>query len=102
MVDRERAIQLGHPSYVWRAGQERRLNLVRQHVPLEGGKILDIGCGNGTPTLELARLSGGEVIGVDIDQSALDEFAGKIQAAGLGDRVKALNMYIIWHQIFSR
>ena len=45
-------------------------------------RILDIGCGSGVPTLELARLSHGEVMGIDIDQPALDEFAGKIKKAG--------------------
>ena len=29
-------------------------------------RILDIGCGSGVPTLELARLSNGEIIGIDI------------------------------------
>ena len=54
-------------------------------------RILDIGCGSGIPTLELARLSQGEVIGVDIDQPALDVFARKIKEAGLTDRVQAIN-----------
>lgn len=54
-------------------------------------RILDIGCGSGIPTLELARLSQGEVIGIDIDQSALDKFVGKTKKAGTNDRVKALN-----------
>lgn len=30
-------------------------------------RILDVGCGRGDPTLELAKLSDGEIIGVDID-----------------------------------
>jgi tRNA G46 methylase TrmB len=46
-------------------------------------RILDIGFGSGVPTLELARLSHGDVMGIDIDQPALDEFAGKIKKAGL-------------------
>jgi len=54
-------------------------------------RILDIGCGSGVPTLELARLSHGEVMGIDIDQPALDEFAGKIKKAGLTDQVQAVN-----------
>jgi len=54
-------------------------------------RILDIGCGSGTPTLELARLSQGEVIGIDIDQPALDQFTRNIKEAGLTEQVKAVN-----------
>ncbi len=42
------AATLGEPSYVWRSGQERRLDLIRRYVPLEGAFILDVGCGIGT------------------------------------------------------
>ena len=42
-----KAIRLGHPSYVWRSGQDRRLHQIRQYVQLEGRRILDIGCGVG-------------------------------------------------------
>jgi ubiquinone/menaquinone biosynthesis C-methylase UbiE len=58
---------------------------------LDKPRILDIGCGSGIPTLELARLSQGEVMGIDIDQSALDRFADKIKKAGISNRVKALS-----------
>ena len=51
-------------------------------------KILDIGCGSGIPTLELARLGQGEVTGIDIDQTALDKFIRKIAVAGINKRVK--------------
>ena len=57
-------------------------------------RIFDIGCGSGVPTLELARLSHGEVIGIDIDQPALDKFTRKIKEAGLTDRVQAVNCSI--------
>ena len=43
-----KAIALGHPSYVWRFGQDRRLALIRRYAPLEGKRILDVGCGLGT------------------------------------------------------
>jgi len=54
-------------------------------------RILDIGCGSGVSTLELARLCRGEIIGIDIDQPALDKFTRKIKEAGLTDRVHAVN-----------
>lgn len=59
-------IELGHPSYVWRHGQDRRLALVRQHVPLEGKAILDVGCGIGAYVRKFRRFSQ-DVHGVDVD-----------------------------------
>ena len=52
--------------------------------------ILDIGCGTGIPTMELARLSNGRVTGLDISQPLLDELMKKIDAAALSDRVNAV------------
>jgi SAM-dependent methyltransferase len=63
----------------------------RMLPPLDRPRILDIGCGCGVPTLELARLSKGDVIGIDTDQSAVDRLTSKIKEAGLADRVKAVN-----------
>ena len=54
-------------------------------------RILDIGCGSGMPTLELTRLSNGEVTGIDIDQRALDILNLKIKQQGLSSRVKVYN-----------
>ncbi len=58
---------------------------------LDRPRILDVGCGSGIPTMELARLSQGEIIGIDIHQPSLDRLARKIKQAGLSDRVKAVN-----------
>ncbi|MFB0535203.1 MAG: class I SAM-dependent methyltransferase [Anaerolineae bacterium] len=57
---------------------------------LDKPRILDIGCGSGVPTMGLARLSNGQIIGLDIDQSLLDKLMRKIEEAGLSDRVKTL------------
>ena len=51
-------------------------------------RILDIGCGSGIPTIELAKLSEGEIIGIDIDQDALNKLNEKASKLGLSDRVK--------------
>jgi SAM-dependent methyltransferase len=78
-----------------RSGNPARLEYTRKAFrmlpKLDNPRILDVGCGRGDPTLELARLSGGEVIGVDISQPALDELARRIQQAGWSDRVRVLN-----------
>jgi ubiquinone/menaquinone biosynthesis C-methylase UbiE len=58
-------------------------------------RILDIGCGSGIPTLELARLSQGEVMGIDIDQPVLDRFITRIKEAGFTNRVQAVNRSIL-------
>lgn len=54
---------------------------------LDKPRILDVGCGSGVPTLELARLSEGEIVGLDIDQSLLDELNRKIEEKGFSNRV---------------
>jgi ubiquinone/menaquinone biosynthesis C-methylase UbiE len=58
---------------------------------MDKSRILDIGCGSGLPTLELARLSQGEVIGIDIDQRALGRLTTQIGEAGLTGRVEPVN-----------
>jgi len=52
-------------------------------------RILDIGCGTGTPSLELARLSGGEIFGIDVDEPALEVMRERVAEAELGGRVSA-------------
>ena len=58
-------------------------------------RILDIGCGSGVPTMELARLSNGQVTGLDINQPPLDRLARKIKKARISDRVKTLKCSIL-------
>jgi SAM-dependent methyltransferase len=58
---------------------------------LDKPRILDVGCGSGVPTMELARLSNGQITGLDINQPLLDRLARKVEKAGLSDRVKTVN-----------
>ena len=57
---------------------------------LEKPRILDIGCGSGVPTIELAKLSNGEIIGIDIKQSLLDRLNRRIEEECSSNRVKAV------------
>jgi SAM-dependent methyltransferase len=55
--------------------------------PRAGERVLDIGCGCGTPTLEFARAVGpsGRVAALDISGPMLAEGRARAQAAGIGN-----------------
>jgi SAM-dependent methyltransferase len=72
VVDQDKAISLGHPSYIWGFGQERRMSLIRRYVRLEGQAILDVGCGLGMYVRAFHRFSS-NVHGVDIDEEKVAE-----------------------------
>jgi SAM-dependent methyltransferase len=57
---------------------------------LNNPRILDVGCGPGAVTLELARLSGGQVFGLDIDRAALQLLFRGIKAEGLAGQVQVV------------
>ncbi|MBE2219939.1 MAG: class I SAM-dependent methyltransferase [Anaerolineae bacterium] len=44
----DKAALRGEPGYVWRSGQDRRLQMIQQWVSLDNTLILDNGCGLGT------------------------------------------------------
>jgi len=63
----DKAALRGEPSYVWRAGQQRRLEMiVRAAGELVKGRILENGCGVGMYVEHLSPL-GGKVIGLEYD-----------------------------------
>ena len=49
--------------------------------------ILDIGCGTGVCTIKLASLTDGIIIGMDIDEVALNSLNDKIRRAGLFNQI---------------
>jgi SAM-dependent methyltransferase len=76
----KRAIR-GHPSQVWTPGLERRLALMRRHVPLEGKRILDAGCGVGAFVRRLREFSP-DVHGFDVERESV--LRGVEELPGLG------------------
>jgi SAM-dependent methyltransferase len=82
------AATLGEPSYIWRSGQERRLDLIRRYVPLEGRWILDVGCGIGTYVQRFREFSG-HVYGIDVSVKRLQEGAKTVPGllAAKGERL---------------
>jgi SAM-dependent methyltransferase len=84
-----KAAQRGEPSYVWRAGQERRLEMIRRAAGERlGGMILEDGCGVGA---YLARLSPGAdgAVGLEIELERAQEAhrkAGEV-VCGAGERL---------------
>ena len=76
-------ITLGHPSYVWRFGQDRRLQIVRAVVPLERKSILDVGCGIGTYVRRFREFSE-DVHGLDVDPGRVEQASKTLPNITLG------------------
>lgn len=76
----DKAIRLGHPSYVWGFGQERRLDLIRRYAPLDGQAALDVGCGLGMYVRAFQRYTP-TVFGVDIDAEKIVEAAHTVSGS---------------------
>jgi SAM-dependent methyltransferase len=53
----------------------------------ERSRVLDIGCGRGEVTLELARLTSGQIIAIDINDAAFRDLQSTIERESLGTRV---------------
>jgi len=57
--------------------------------------ILDVGCGSGVPTIELAKISDGHIIGIDIDATSLNLLQRKIKKIGLNNRLSIIKDSIL-------
>lgn len=73
------------------AGLDFTRKAFRMLPEMDRPRILDVGCGQGRATLELARLSGGQVTGLDIDEAALDVLSRRIEEQGLTGRVQVVH-----------
>ena len=57
----------GEPSYVWRAGQERRLAMINRWAPLQDRRVLEAGCGLGAYTTRIVERFTPHVEAFDIE-----------------------------------
>jgi len=75
----QKAALRGEPSYVWRAGQERRLQMIRQAAgELAHGRVFEDGCGVGEYLSRLAQ-DANHAAGLEID---LERACDAYQKAG--------------------
>jgi SAM-dependent methyltransferase len=87
--DLEKAALRGEPSYVWRAGQERRMAMIVAAADERAtGAILEDGCGVGTYLAHLAPYAR-QAIGLEIDHArAVEANAGAKQViCGAGEHL---------------
>ena len=54
------------------------------------GRILDVGCGPGAQTIDLANVTAGSITALDIHRQYLDQLCDRMQVAGLSRRVNAV------------
>ena len=77
MTDLEKAAALGQPSFVWRAGQERRLQMILEMAAgRERGRVLDNGCGVGA-YLERLAPHAEQAIGLEFDIARATETSNR-------------------------
>jgi ubiquinone/menaquinone biosynthesis C-methylase UbiE len=67
----------------------RKAYLMLKDLP-EHPRILDIGCGPGMQTVELAKLSGGQIVALDFHEPFLEQLKEAAKEEGVDDRVKAV------------
>ena len=70
------------------ASTRRAFSLLKDLPPLP--RILDAGCGPGRQTLDLCRLTKGNIVAVDFHKPYVDALLRKSKALGLADQVTAL------------
>ena len=105
-INLEKAALRGEPSHVWRAGQQRRLAMIRSAAGERArGRVLVDGCGVG---MYLARLAGDaqQAVGLDIEhERTLDARAGAEQVTcGAGERLPFPDNYfdlILSHEVLE-
>src|SRR6266581_386502 len=53
-----------------------------------GTRLIDIACGSGGPALRIARLAGCEILGVDVEETAIAVARDQARTQGLAERAR--------------
>lgn len=72
------ALRPGEPISYGALGIQRRLDVVRRHVSLEGQRLLDVGCGNGAQTMSFLEHTGW-CDAIDMDAGLLSLFQEQLR-----------------------
>jgi 2-polyprenyl-3-methyl-5-hydroxy-6-metoxy-1,4-benzoquinol methylase len=67
---------------------ERFVFTIRNCEPITDRTFLDVGCGNGLYSLELAKKGAAKVVGIDISPVMIERCVKSAEKEGLNDRVK--------------
>ncbi len=79
------------------AMEQMTAQMIRRLAPNPGDRILDVGCGNGTPAIRLAQACDVEVVGISVSERQVARANERVASLGLADRVRfervdAMNM----------
>ncbi len=76
------------------ASTSKALDILLAVEPAPDGdlRILDIGCGNGTPTIQVARRTSGTITAIDNHQPFLDELQRRAKLEGFSERIQVRHM----------
>ncbi|MHC3475158.1 SAM-dependent methyltransferase [Streptomyces sp. 7R007] len=69
------------------AAVEMTDEMIRRLAPAPGARILDVGCGNGTPAMQLARACPVRVVGISVSERQVARAGERAREAGLADRL---------------
>ena len=74
------------------SGRDKYTQKAYEMIPkLEQPLILDVGCGPGLQTIKLAKLSGGNIIAIDIHQPYLEQLKQSAEKEEVLDKIEILN-----------
>jgi len=74
------------------SGRDKYTQKAFEMIPtIKNPLILDIGCGPGLQTVELAKLTGGRIIAIDIHQPYLDQLKKLTEKEKLSDKIEIQN-----------
>lgn len=58
---------------------------------IENPNILDLGCGTGVPTIEIANWTNGNMVAIDSDKNSIDWFKEKIKILNLENKISIIH-----------